>query len=466
MAELVDAPDLKSGVLRCVPVRFRSVVFSLEISYSLFSTSYNHLNNTIMSSKLSLAMCGCGSRARTYSNIAMDLDGQFEIIAGADPIPARVDAVRETSNNPNFQSFSSAQDLLDQPKMADIMFIGTQDNYHFEPAKKALELGYHLLLEKPAAQSIDEIKELAEIAKKYDRKIVLCFVLRYTDFYSKVKEVIDSGRLGEIISIRAHEGVEPFHHAHSFVRGHWGKSAESTPMIIAKCSHDTDIISWLMGSPCKSVSSVGSISHFSEQHAPEGATDRCTDGCPHTDTCTYNALRYTTDRESWLRMIYPDPIKKRETQEVVDWLKVSPWGRCVYKCDNDVVDHQQVLMEFESGASATLSMTAFDSGRTLEIYGTKASLRGGDAIKQQFETDIVIRDHYAGEIEKITLPKPEEGEYTGHGGGDHGLISALSGIIHGTAGSASSLIETSIESHIIGFSAEESRLQGGIQVSI
>ncbi len=420
-----------------------------------------------MSSKLSLAICGCGSRARTYSKIAMALEGQFEIVAGADPNPSRVNAIRETSNNPDFQAFTSAQDLLDQPKLADIMFIGTQDSYHFEPAKKALELGYHLLLEKPAAQNIEEVRELAEIAKKNGLKVVLCFVLRYTDFYSKVKEIVDSGRLGDIISIRAHEGVEPFHQAHSYVRGHWAKSADSTPMIIAKCSHDTDIISWLLGSPCKSVSSVGGIAHFSEEHAPEGATKRCTDGCPHNDTCIYSAMRYTTDKESWLRMIYPDPTKERKTEEVIDWLKVSPWGRCVYKCDNDVVDHQQVMMEFESGASATLSMTAFDSGRTIEIFGTKASLRGGDAIKQQFDTDLLIRNHYDGKVEKINLPKPEETEYAGHGGGDYGLIKALSGIIHGTcSNTTSSLIESSIEGHIIGFSAEKSRLKGGVKISL
>ncbi len=419
-----------------------------------------------MSSKLSLAICGCGSRARTYSSIAMSLEGQFEIVAGADPNASRLNAIRETSNNPNFQAFSSAQDLLAQPKLADIMFIGTQDSYHYEPAKKALELGYHLLLEKPAAQNMEQVKELAEIAKKNNRKVVLCFVLRYTDFYSKVKHIVDSGQLGEIISIRAHEGVEPFHQAHSYVRGHWAKSADSTPMIIAKCSHDTDIISWLMGSHCKSVSSIGGISHFSEEHAPEGATSRCTDGCPHNDTCIYSALRYTTDKASWLRMIYPDPIKERKTEEVLDWLKISPWGRCVYKCDNDVVDHQQVMMEFENGASATLSMTAFDCGRTIEIFGTKASLRGGDAIKDQFDTDFIIRNHYDGKVEKFNLPKPDDSGYAGHGGGDFGLISALSGIMHGNADTESSLIGSSIESHIMGFSAEKSRIKGGVKISL
>lgn len=415
---------------------------------------------------LTLAVCGCGSRSRTYTKIAMSLDGQYAITAGADPIESRVNAIRETSNNPDFQAFKSAEELLQQPQLADVMIIGTQDSYHFEPAKKALELGYHLLLEKPAAQSIDQIKELAQIAKKKNRKIVLCFVLRYTDFYSKVKQTVESGKLGDIVSIRAHEGVEPFHQAHSYVRGHWAKSAESTPMIIAKCSHDTDIISWLVGSPCTSVSSIGNIAHFSEKNIPEGATERCTDGCPVAETCTYSALRYTTDRENWLRMIYPDPTKEKQTQEIIDWLKVSPWGRCVYKCDNDVVDHQQVLMEFANGVSATLSMTAFDSGRSLEIYGTKASLRGGDAIKQQFETDIIIRHHHDGELEKITLETPDENEYAGHGGGDYGLIKALKNIIQGSSDSDASLIEASIEGHIIGFSAEESRLKNGIKINL
>lgn len=419
-----------------------------------------------MSSKLSLAICGCGSRARTYSNIAMSLDNQFEIIAGADPIPSRIDAIRKASKNPNFKAYTSAEALLSQPKLADIMLITTQDQYHFTPAKKALELGYHLLLEKPAAQSIEQVTELAEIAHKYNRKIVLCFVLRYTNFYSKVKEIVESGKLGKIISIRAHEGVDAFHQAHSYVRGHWAKSAESTPMIIAKCSHDTDIISWLMDSPCKSVSSIGSISYFNEEHAPEGATDRCTDGCPHAETCLYSSFRYTSDKENWLNMVFPNPTKERSKEEIIDWLKISPWGRCIYKCDNDVVDHQQVIMEFENRTSATLSMTAFDCGRTLEIYGTKGSLRGGDSIKEQFDTEIIIRDHYNGELEKINLEDTSESEYLGHGGGDYGLISALPGIINGSSHNESTLIENALQGHIIGFNAEKSRLLGGEKITL
>ncbi len=170
--------------------------------------------------------------------------------------------------------------------------------------------------------------------------------------------------------MRAHEGVDPFHQAHSFVRGHWGRSADSTPMIIAKCSHDTDIITWLMNSPCKSVSSFGGTNYFNKSNTPDGATKRCTDGCPHTESCLYSSLRYTTDRKRWLDMVHPNPDEERTVEKTTEWLKESNWGRCVYHCVNDVVDHQVVNMQFKNGTTASLLMVAFDVGRTSEIYGT------------------------------------------------------------------------------------------------
>lgn len=390
---------------------------------------------------------------------------RYRVVAGADLVAERVESLRLISENPDYRGFDSADALLEQPKLADLMVIGTQDYYHFRPAKRALELGYDLLLEKPAAQDIDAVIALAEIAKKHDRKIVLCFVLRYTPFYKKVHELIQNGTLGDIVSLNANEGVEPFHQAHSFVRGHWSKSADSTPMIIAKCSHDLDVISWLVNDHCKKVSSFGGIQHFNSNNAPEGATQRCGDGCPHAQTCTYSTERYFDDRERWLDMIYPDPENIVEA-EVREWLKSAPWGRCVYHCDNDVVDHQIVNMEFQSGVSASLTMTAFDSGRHFQIFGTKASMRGGDTVKAEHECDIVLRHHHSGEIEKITLEKPEIAEsYQGHGGGDYGLMDQLDAIIAGKA-DQSTLIENAIEGHLIGFKAEESRLAGGQVLTI
>lgn len=390
------------------------------------------------------------------------------MVAGADPVPDRLESMREISENEDFRAFTSADDLLEQDRLADIMIIGTQDHYHFEPAKKALEKGYHLLLEKPAAQTEAEILELARLAKKHDRKILLCFVLRYTQFYSKVHEIVRSGQLGEIISMHATEGVEAWHQAHSFVRGHWRKSAESTPMIIAKCSHDTDYIAWLMGSRCSAVSSFGRLSHFTEKHAPEGATERCTSGCPHAQpqggSCMYDAHHYLDKQSRWLDMVYPHPTE-RDDKDVLEWLKTSPWGRCAWKCDNDVVDHQIVNMDFENGSTASLTMTAFDMGRSIEIFGTKGTLRGGDPLKAASGTDISIRNHASGETEKIILDELDNDGYKGHGGGDHGLVQAMHHIFSGE-GSESSLIENSIEGALIGFAAEESRLNNGEIVQI
>lgn len=419
-------------------------------------------------SPLTLAAVGCGSRARTYCKIATTYADRYRVVAGADPVPERLETMREISNNPDFQAFDSADALLAQEKLADVLIIGTQDHYHFEPAKKALELGYHILLEKPAAQTLEETMELARLAEKYDRKILLCFVLRYTPFYSKVHEIVRSGRLGDIISMHAVEGVDAWHQSHSFVRGHWGKSGDSTPMIIAKCSHDTDYMAWLMQSRCQSVSSYGRLSYFTEANAPEGATSRCTSGCPHAapqgGSCMYDAHLYLNKHERWLDMVYPHPTERTD-EEVLGWLKTSPWGRCAWKCDNDVVDHQVVNMDFENGATASLTMTAFDYGRSIEIYGTKATLRGGDAHKSVSEADISIRDHDGGEIEKITLEPLGNDGYKGHGGGDHGLVDSMDAVFRGE-GSESSLISHSVEGHLIGFAAERSRLAGGSPVSL
>lgn len=392
--------------------------------------------------------------------IAATMPDRYRCEAGADLVPERVEAMRAISGNPEFRGFDSVEALLAQPKLADVMVISTQDDYHFEPARRALELGYDVLLEKPAARSRAEVRELADLAMRHGRSIVLCFVLRHTRFYKRVREIMDSGALGEVISLNASEGVEPFHQAHSFVRGHWSRAADSTPMIVAKCCHDTDLIAWLVGTRCRSVSSFGSLRHFTAVNAPEGATERCTDGCPHLGTCPYDVHRYFSDKERWLEMIYPNPADIRK-EAVLEWFKASPWGRCAYHCDNDAVDHQVVNMEFECGTTASLTMTAFDCGRHLQIFGTGASLRGGDVMMAEHGCDIVVRHHHTGEIERITLEEDAASGYSGHGGGDYGLINALDHML-----SNPGRIDNGLEGHLIAFAAEASRLGGGRPVMV
>ena len=282
-------------------------------------------------------------------------------------------------------------------------------------------------------------------------------MLRYTPFYRRVKDIITGGALGRIVSFEATEGVEPWHQGHSFVRGHWSVVEKSTPMIIAKSCHDTDILSWLVDSPCVSLGSFGGIMHFRPEQAPAGAPARCTDGCPVGETCLYNAHRYLGDRKNWLEIIY-DRAKTATDAEIVGWLKTSPWGRCVYHCDNTAVDHQTVNMSFANGATGTFTMTAFSEGRDLAIFGTKARLLAGERVKRTAGCDIVIDDHATHTLQRITIDHEKDGW---HGGGDAGLVRSLHAeFSKARAEDMESSLQRSVESHLMGFAAEESRVTG------
>ena len=404
--------------------------------------------------KLTLSAIGCGNRVRIYMGLAAKMTDRYELVAAADPNEINLQKVKDLSNNPNFKTFSSDKELLAEDKLSDVVIIGTQDNYHYEPCKAALLKGYDVLLEKPISPSMSEILELQELAETLGRKLQVCYVLRYTPFYRKVKEILETGILGDIISVNASEGVEPWHQAHSYVRGNWNQSEKSSPMIVAKCSHDTDILGWLLNKECKSVSSYGALEHFRSEKAPEGATKRCTDGCPHLDTCHYNAYKYAREhRTPWLAQVYPTPTTSTE-EEIIEWLKVSDYGRCVYYSDNDVVDHQVVSMEFEDSVTANLTMTAFEYGRSIEIFGTKGILKGGYFLKKVTGTDIHIQLHN-GETQKHVIELPDEDDM--HMGGDDGIIEAL---YEEMSGEKSVPVSSYIQSHVMSYAAEESRVSG------
>ena len=414
--------------------------------------------------KLKIACIGCGSRGRTYLGLAAEMKDKYEIVAGAEPVPERLEYVRQISDNPDFQGFANDEEILAQPKLADLMIVSNQDAQHVKSCLAAMKKGYDILVEKPIATNIEDVLEIEKCATELGRRVMVCHVLRYTPFYRKVKEIVESGVIGDVISVHMMEGVEPYHQAHSFVRGHWGVKEKSSPMIIAKCCHDMDILSWVLGGEdCKQVSSFGELSHYNSDNKPEGAPLRCTDGCPVGDTCLFNAeRRYTTDQKRWLRHVWPlfDLDNPPGTEEIVEWLKVSPWGRCVYQCDNNVVDHQVVNCQFESGITASFTMTAFDLGRNIEIYGTKACLRGGDAVKEQSGKDIILSFHDKSDKQEFVID-PLEGGYAGHGGGDFGIIDDLyKEMTKENPADMLTSVQTSVISHVIGFAAEESRVEG------
>ena len=413
--------------------------------------------------RLSLAFCGCGSRARTYAKIAAGMPEQYALVAAADPVADRVDQIRQaaTTAQANFRSFTSAEEMFAAGKIADVVVIATQDSQHRAHAERALQLGCDLLLEKPIAHRLEDTLAVQAMAQKLGRRVVVCHVLRYTPFYNEVATLLKNGEIGEIVSANFIEGVQPWHQAHSFVRGHWSVTKNSSPMILAKSCHDMDLLAWLIQRPCLSVSSYGALTHFAAHQAPAGAPLRCTDGCPAAAHCLYDAHRYARpEGRRWLAMVY-DRAQTATDAEIFTWLKTSPWGRCAYRCDNDVVDHQVVACKFAGDITATFTMTAFDDGRQLEIFGTKGVLRGGAFIRKTLGCDLVIVPHGPdGQVRKIEIATPAGG-YAGHGGGDWGLMQTLHhDLTCSDPREMRTSLEVSMQSHLMAFAAEQSRREG------
>lgn len=402
-----------------------------------------------MMKPVTAVVLGAGSRGCIYSGYAREHPDELQIVAVAEPRADRRNMLADELNIPETNRFASWQELLDCPRMADCAFVCTMDDDHTGPAIKAMELGYHLLLEKPMSNTEEECRAIVDAAGKTGRTLAVCHVLRYTPFYMTLKNLIDQGRIGEVTTINQIENVGYWHQAHSFVRGNWRTVRQTSPMILQKSCHDMDIILWLMGKDCRRVQSFGSLRHFTVEHAPEGATERCLDGCPHADDCPYYAPSLYMDmtRTGWPVDVITTDLSEEGRRKA---LEEGPYGRCVYRCDNDVVDRQVVNLEFEGGAVATFTMTGLtaDFSRQLKIFGTK-----GQITADMGTGEIVL--HRFGEA-KTTVPMDKGAENSGHGGGDYGIMRDFLHILR-NGGESRTSAEISLQSHLICFAAEKSR---------
>ena len=413
--------------------------------------------------QLSLILIGGGDRGNSYIKY-LDLNPEkFRLVGLAEPVKDKREYLRDKYNVPADMCFDNYEDLLALPKMADIAMICTQDQMHFDPAMKAIEKKYDLLLEKPAATTVKECFEIAKAAEKNGVKVLVCHVLRYTPFYKALKKILDDGTIGEVATIMHVEGVGNLHYSHSYVRGNWRKLSEASPMILAKCCHDTDLMQWLLGEQCTRVQSFGTLSYFKAENAPEGATKRCLDGCPHKDTCYYYApslYRVKTAEVGHFRGIVAKKFDPTD-EEIDEILKTSQYGRCVFHCDNDVVDRQTVNMLFGKDKPVTLTMCGFNKGgRITTLMGTK-----GEIYADFDEQSIMFYDFATREKTQLY-----EGTYDfeqsiagGHGGGDTGIMEDLYNYVALAERSNSiSDIMISCTSHLVAFAAEESRVNGTI----
>ncbi|MBQ5746396.1 MAG: Gfo/Idh/MocA family oxidoreductase, partial [Clostridia bacterium] len=405
-------------------------------------------------------LIGGGDRGSCYLKYLDIHPEKFSLEAIAEPVKAKRDFLRDKYGVPADMCFESYEDIFKLPKFADIVLICTQDKMHFAPAMRAIENGYHILLEKPISPSPEECYILSEKAKEAGVKALVCFVLRYTPYYKTIKRLIDDGTLGDVMNVIHSECVGNVHMSHSFVRGNWSKEEDSAPMILAKCCHDTDLFQWLLSDYCTEVQSFGSLTHFTEKNRPEGAPERCLDGCPHKDTCFYYApslYRIDTTEVGHFRAIVANKFDPTD-EEVDEALVTSPYGRCVYCCDNDVVDHQVVNVKFGDDKLLTLTMSGFnEGGRVTTVMGTKGELRCDD-VRQT----ITLYDFATRKTTKVFTPETAQREAMGgHGGGDMGIMEDLYEYVANDNPSVSvSDISLYCMSHLIAFAAEEARKSG------
>lgn len=409
---------------------------------------------------LTAVVVGFGARGATYASYACDHPEELKIVAVADKKPERQEAAKKYHGLTDDQIYSDWHDLAAQPKLADFAIIGTQDNMHYAPAMALIEKGYDLLLEKPMAPTPEECKAITEAAEEKGVRVIVCHVLRFTKFWVAVKKLLDDGAVGEVKSITHAENVGNEHFSHSFVRGNWRNTAESTCMIIAKSCHDMDLLQWLVGKKCKQVQSFGSLTYFTHENRPEGAPDRCMDGCPVADSCAYSAIKiYCDNKTSWFRSVAAGLVENPSDELVEQAIATGPYGRCVFACDNDVVDHQIVNLEFEDGCTANFSMNAFNmGGRSIHIYGTKGELVG--------DMENCTMDLFSFDTRKTTHFSTEQIGHTiasGHGGGDTGIMIDGLAYLRGEGRSVGICpVRTSYENHLIGFAAEASRLENRV----
>ncbi len=408
---------------------------------------------------VTLIIAGAGGRGRSYATYAQKYPDELQIVGVAEPVEYRREQMRTTYNIPAKNVFTDWADMAKKRKFADAVVIGTQDAMHAGPAIAFARKGYAILLEKPMAPTAADCKRIVKAALAKNVIFAVCHVMRYTSYTQELKKVLDSGVIGEIVSVQHLEQVGYWHQAHSFVRGKWRNTAESSFMLLAKSCHDVDWLRYVMGVPCKSVSSFGSLKHFRKECAPAGSADRCLD-CAVEPTCCYSAKKIYLGRVAkgntgWPVCVIDGPINM---ETVTEALRTGPYGRCVYKCDNDVVDHQVVNFEYDGGRSAVFTMTAFcpTGHRQTRIFGTRGSITGnGESIE--------VFDFLTDTTKHIDTKSSDATIMGGHGGGDFGIMHAFVKAV--STGDRSYILSgpaESLETHLTVFAAEKARLTGKV----
>ena len=422
---------------------------------------------------ISAVIVGAGHRAFVYSKLALTDPDKLKIVGVADPDKIRQKKAMEMFGFPKENCFDSALELSRVPKFADAVINGTMDEQHVETSIPLLKKGYDMLLEKPFTTNEKEMRELVSCVKENGNKVMICHVLRYTPFYLSIKERVASGEIGDIINIQTCEHVSYHHLSTSYVRGKWANSDVChTSMLLAKCCHDIDLMMWMMSDTQPSmISSFGSKFQFKPENAPKEAGTKCLVDCPLVDTCRYSAKRLYLDQpKRWAFYIWDklEGIENPTDEDRINLLKGdSNYGRCIYKCDNNVVDHQSVLVNFKNGATGTHNMVGGSAGpmRRIHIIGTKGEIYGDFEVSKFTVAKIhpTKTDEKTVEVVDLNVNGDMVGAYGGHGGGDEKLAADFVEFLRGGKPSlACTSIFDSVAGHLCVYLADKSREENGM----
>lgn len=450
----------RRNALRSMGITIGATVISRDLLAALGNDTYaysvekNPLHRALAKPVTAITL-GAGSRGNVYGNYAVKFPEQLDIIGVAEPIQLRNERYAAKHQIPEANRFDTWERVFERPKFADAIIITTPDNLHFGPCMKALAMGYDILLEKPIAPTEKECRDILALAKKTKRIVAVCHVLRYAPYFVKMKELIGQGAIGEVISIQHFEPIEHTHMAHSYVRGNWHNAKATTPILLAKSCHDLDIIKWVINKQSRQISAMGDLKWFRKENAPAGSTARCTDGCTVERSCPYSAIKQYHEKRQRTYVFDLPEDKNKQGDFILEQLKTTNYGRCVYRMDNDQPDHYITNIRFADNITASFSMEAFTSyhGRRTRIMGSMGDMVGDmeELVVNDFRTDKQVK----------LVPKAEDvDDYknSGHGGGDWGLArDFVQAVAQQDPGLLTSTIDDSIESHIMGFMAEVSR---------
>jgi predicted dehydrogenase len=402
-----------------------------------------------------LALVGAGNRGYlAYGGHALRHPDETKFVGVVEPDDRRRARFATAHAIPAERQFRSWEDFVSRPRRAQAVVNATMDRLHRESTLALLNAGYDVLLEKPIAPSAGECIEIVEAAEGAGRLLQIAHVMRYAPFFMAIRDEVLSGRLGPIVSVDWRENLAYWHFAHSYVRGNWANTARAGPMILTKCCHDLDLLVWLFG-PCERLASYGSLTRFTHDAIDVAVPDRCTDGCPIETSCSYFAPRVYLNRfRENPNSFAVNAVTLDQTEDgIMHALRTGPYGRCVYRCDNDAVDHQVVLLRFARGIDVSLTMQGAShvEGRTVRIDGTRATLLASES-----RGEIEIHDHLTGRPEILSIQR----SVGGHGGGDEGLMRAFAAAVRGDRAEVRTSAREALTSHLLAFAAEEARESG------